>query len=471
MSALSYSEFLGQKRHVAPSLGVDVADNDLHPSLFPHQRDLTRWALRKGRCALFCDTGLGKTRMQLEWARLCGERTLILAPLSVARQTVAEAAAMGIEARYARSQSEAGSHITVTNYEMLHAFDPAAFGAVVLDESSILKAFSGVVKRRLVEAWRGTRYKLCCTATPAPNDVVELCNHADFLEVMKPSDMLSTFFISKGDDQKDSRFRLKRHAREAFFRWLASWSASLTRPGELGYSDDGYVLPPLEIAPAIVESDYVPDGSLFFTGLKGVQDRAAVRAATVGERVAAAVEIVNREPGEQWILWCGRNDEARMLTAAISGAVNVEGAMAPDAKADAIERFQSGEHRVLVTKPTVAGFGMNFQNAARMVFVGLGDSYEQYYQAIRRCYRFGQRRPVKVHIVLSDPERAVFENVLRKEEEHRQTMRELIAAVVRYERAEIGGQRDRDDYQPTRELFVPAWLTTCIDLEEENACA
>lgn len=465
-----YREFLRGKTHLAPSTGIDVPSEALHPSLFPHQRDLTRWALRKGRCALFCDTGLGKTRMQLEWARLCGERTLILAPLSVARQTVAEAQAMGIDVRYARSEADASGRITVTNYEMLHMFDPSHFGAVVLDESSILKAYSGTTKRKLVEAWRGTRYKLCCTATPAPNDVVELCNHADFLEVMKPSDMLSTFFISKGDDQKDSRFRLKRHAREAFFRWLASWSVSLTRPGELGYSDEGYVLPPLGIHPAIVGSNYVPEGALFFMGLKGVQDRAAVRKATVTDRVAEALAIVEREPGEQWILWCGRNDEANALTKSIPGAVNVEGAMSPDAKADAIERFQSGEHRVMVTKPTVAGFGMNFQNAARMVFVGIGDSYEQYYQSIRRCYRFGQSRAVDVHIVLSEPERAVYENVLRKEDEHRQTMRELIAAVVRYERAEIAGHRERDDYQPTQEIIIPPWLATC-EMEEEDACA
>src|SRR5579885_1359189 len=237
-----YERFLASKRLVAPSGGQEIDAGAIHPSLFPFQRALVRWAVRKGRAALFADTGLGKSFMQLEWARLIGTRTLIVAPLGVARQTVSEAARLGIDLVYARAQADAGDGLTITNYEMVEHFDAAAFGAVVLDESSILKSLDGKTKARLIEMFAETPYRLCCTATPAPNDITEIANHAEFLGIMRRVDMLASFFV-----HDDAGWRLKGHAERAFYRWLASWAMAVRKPSDLGpqYSDDGYDLPPL----------------------------------------------------------------------------------------------------------------------------------------------------------------------------------------------------------------------------------
>lgn len=457
---VSYQDFLATKKIVAPTLGMDVERDAISDVLFEFQRDLVHWALRKGRAAIFADTGLGKTLMQLEWARLTGERTLILAPLAVAQQTIREAEKLGLDTAYAPNQKAAGSKIVVSNYERLDRFDPDAFGAVVLDESSILKSFSGVTKKALVEAFRSIELRLCCTATPAPNDTVEVCNHADFLSLMSPADMLSSFFISKGSDQKSGRFRLKRHARDAFYRWLASWSMSLKKPSDLGYPDDGFELPPLEILPTFIDTDWTPDDQLFATGLQGVTHRAEVRRATLDGRIDAAAELVDAESDQQWLVWTGLNDEANGICKHIDEAVNVQGSDSPERKAEVLSAFAAGEVRVMVTKPSIAGFGMNFQSCSRMAFVGLGDSYEQYYQAIRRCWRFGQTRPVHAHVVLSKIERAIFDNVLDKEAKARELSRELVRNVSEFERAEIASAATTKDYDFGDEMEVPAWLQT-----------
>ena len=427
-----YDTFLAQKRIVAPMVGRDIAMVDIHPALFDFQRDLVRWAVRKGRAALFADTGLGKTRMQVEWARLIGGLALIVAPLSVARQTVKEAAKIGVTVTYVRQPSEIGeSGIYITNYELIERFTSDRFTAIVLDESSILKALDGKTRQRLTELFANTPYRLCCTATPAPNDIAEIANHAEFLGVMRRVEMLASFFV-----HDDEGWRLKRHAETAFYRWMASWAMSVRRPSDLGYSDDGYALPPLTVSPLWVSSDYVPDGQMFFTALKGIQGRTAVRKGTLDQRVAAAAALVNADD-QPWIVWCGLNDESDALAAAIPGAVVVEGAMTPDEKAARLEAFQDGAYRVLITKPKIAGFGMNFQHCARMVFVGLSDSFEAYYQCIRRCYRFGQTRPVDARIVLSDAEEAIYHNVMQKELEAQTMSQKLIEQVQAYERAEI----------------------------------
>lgn len=445
-NTISYEEFLTTKRIVTRDSGMACDPSSINPILFPFQRDLVRWALRKGRAALFADTGLGKSFMQLEWARLTGERTLIVAPLSVARQTVAEAAKLGIEITYTRSGDELPTRICITNYEMLDHFDPKAFGAVVLDESSILKALTGKTRQKLVEMFSETRYRLACTATPAPNDIAELGNHAEFLGVMSHQEMLSSFFVH-GDMGKGQRqgWRLKGHARDAFYRWLSSWAMSVRRPSDLGYSDDGYVLPELNIESAFVKTNYVPDGQLLFTGLHGIQDRIKVRKETTSDRVAAAAELVNSQGG-QWIVWHGLNDEGYQLRDAIADGVLVEGKQTPEQKADALERFQDGDIRVLITKPEIAGFGMNFQQAHQMVFVGLNDSFEKYYQSIRRCWRFGQTRPVDVHIVLADVERDIYQNVIRKEQEANKMIGSLIESVQEFERLELAGADDEWEY-------------------------
>lgn len=422
---------------------------------------MVRWALRKGRAAIFADTGLGKTIMQLAWAQHAGARVLILAPLGVARQTVREGQRWGIGVEYRRSGADAADGITITNYEMLPHFNPAEFDAVVLDESSILKNFEGKTRSSLIAAFRATPMRLCCTATPAPNDIAELANHAEFLSLMTRVEMLASFFV-----HDDEGWRLKGHAREPFYRWLASWGMSLKRPSDLGYSDLGYDLPGLSIRPEIVATDYAPPGQLFATTLKGVGDRAMVRKATMADRVARAAELINAEPDEPWIAWCGLNDEGTTLAAAIPGAVLVEGSQSPEHKADALEAFAAGKVRVLVTKPSIAGFGLNFQHCARMVFVGLSDSYETYYQSMRRCYRFGQEREVRAHIVLTEPEESIYTNVLRKERDAEDTAAQLLQHVAAFEREEIGNAgRDKFVYSATEETG-PSWRMMLGDSAE-----
>ncbi len=433
---MDYSEFLAGKSRRAASVAVEVAPVDLHPSLFGWQRDLVCWAARKGRAALFADTGLGKTRMQVEWARLVADTSLIVAPLSVAAQTVPEAIGIGVYARHARDQSQVdGPGVWVTSYEMADRFDPSAFGAVVLDESSILKATDGKTRARLTAAFAGVPMRLACTATPAPNDVAELSNHAEFLGVCSRAEMLAAWFVH--DDQG---WRLKGHAREAFYRWLASWAMSLRRPSDLGYSDEGYDLPPLSIVPQIVSGDWGEGGTLLGPTLGGVTGRARMRRLTLDARVARAATLVGSVPVDPWIVWCGLNDEAEMVTTAIAehgSVVNVTGSMSPDAKAGALQAFRRGDFRHLVTKPSIAGFGMNFQHCHQMAFLGLGDSFESYYQCIRRSYRYGQHMPVTAHVVLSDVEEPIFHNVLRKEAEARSTAAGLVRHTAAYEREEL----------------------------------
>lgn len=426
----SYADFLIAKTAIAHGEGVTVDDADINPVLFPFQRDLTRWALRKGRAAIFADTGLGKTFMQVEWARLTGERTLIAAPLSVARQTVAEAMRLGVEVKYARSQADAGQ-ITITNYEMLDHFAAAAFGAIVLDESSILKSYDGKTRTRLIEQFRNTPLRLCCTATPAPNDIAELANHAEFLGILTRAEMLASFFV-----HDDEGWRLKGHAQEPFYRWLASWGMTLKTPSDLGYSDEGYILPGLEIVPHIIKVDYAPEGQMLFTKLKGIGDRSAVRKETLTERVETAAKLIN-ESDEPWIAWVGLNQEGIDLAALIPDCVLIEGSQTPESKAERLEKFIDGRVRVMVSKCSISGYGLNLQRCSRMVFVGLSDSYEQYYQAIRRCYRFGQTQRVEAHIVITEPEEAVYENVLRKEREADSMTRKLVKEAASYEKAEI----------------------------------
>ncbi len=442
-----YEEFLETKRRVVHPHGPKLEAEALHPELFPFQRDITRWAIRRGRAAIFAGTGMGKTIMQLEWARHVADRVLILAPLAVSQQTVREGERFGIPVAPCRTGSDAPPDgISITNYEMVEHFDAAAFGGVVLDESSILKNFAGKMRSQLIHRFKDVPYRLACTATPAPNDIAEIANHAEFLGVMTRTEMLAQFFV-----HDDDGWRLKGHAREPFFRWLASWAITLSMPSDLGYEDDGFVLPPLEVAPHFIMSDYQPPGMLFPTGLRGIQDRSAVRRATVDERVAYAAEMIRETPG-QWIAWCGLNSEGRKLGAALMDAVVVEGQDPPESKAAALLAFADGAIRVLVTKRRIAGFGMNFQNCHQVAFVGLNDSWEQYYQAIRRCWRFGQTEPVRVVPILTELEGTIWSNVRAKEQEAERMQRDLIAEVAGYEEAALqAGDGGGNQYQQGEE--------------------
>lgn len=421
---MSYAAFLSSKHRRIPDFGIAIDESDVHKKLYDWQRRIVVWTVGRGRAAVFADCGLGKTFMQLEWARLLGGTALIIAPLSVARQTVREAHKIGSDVRYVRSGEEVeGPGVWITNYEMADRFRPTDFDSVVLDESSILKNVDGKTRRALTHDWRDVPYRLACTATPAPNDVAELTNHAEYLGVMSRAEMLAAYFVH---DEK--LWRLKGHASESMFRWMASWAVALRKPSDLGYPDGGFNLPALRIMPEVVRVELTPEGQLFATDLGGIGGRAAARRSTLDARVERAASLASGK--HQWIVWCGLNDEADRLGSLIDGAVNVPGSWSPDSKAAALEAFQDGDIRVLVTKPSIAGFGMNFQNCSRTVFCGIGDSYESYYQAIRRCWRFGQTEPVNVHIVVSELEQQIVENVRRKEAESARTTDRLVRYVA-----------------------------------------
>ncbi len=425
----TYAEFIARKRKAFA--GNSLPTQRIPARLFDWQASITRWAIKKGRCALFEDCGLGKTFQQLAWADNVPGRCLIFAPLCVAEQTVQEAAKLGIEIVYATSQPmAAGARIVITNYERLDGFHPEDFAGVVLDESSILKSFDGKTRTRLIAAFRDTPYRLCCTATPSPNDIAELANHAEFLGLCTRAEFLATWFVH--DDQG---WRLKGHARQPFYRWLASWAIALRTPSDIGYSDDGFTLPSLSIIDHVVDGG--DTGGVLFPelGMKGIVGRQKARRASKDDRCAKVAELA--AGSEQWLLWCGLNEESDWLAEGIDGAVNVQGSDTYESKRRAILGFCDGSVRVLVTKMRIAGFGMNFQHCHNMAFVGLGDSYEQYYQAIRRCWRFGQKEPVNAHIVISNSERAVVSNVRRKQSESQEMTSQIISEMRDFEREEL----------------------------------
>jgi len=476
--SLSYGEFMRTKVARVEATGPDVPDSAIHPALYPFQRPIIRWALRKGRASIWADCGLGKTLMQLEWARLIGGRGLILAPLAVAKQTSAEAKKIGLEVPYCRNAGEITGDISITNYERIDAFDSAEFNWVVLDESSILKGFAGKTRKRLTERFAKTPYRLCCTATPAPNDYLELGNHAEFLGIMTWQEMAAMFFVHDGMSSGNARgnpWRLKGHAEGDFWRWLVSWGVFVRNPADIGFPDDRFNLPELSIRESIVKSNVTPEGYLFGTKMSGVKDRANVRRHTLDARVGAATKLIGKR-GEQWIAWVGLNDEGRALEDAIPGSVLVEGADEAEDKAERLLAFARGEYRVLITKPRIAGFGMNFQNCARMVFVGLGDSYEQYYQCIRRCWRYGQTRPVEAHIVVSNLEVDIVANVKRKEQDADKLSREMVSQMGSLEKKELPGGASTDNGHKRDKITDDEWWTLrlgdCVeeldDLDESS---
>lgn len=440
-----YQEFLATKQFVVRGQGHEIGLEDVNPVLFPFQRMIVKWAVGKGRAAIFAHTGLGKTIMQVEWARLINPqgRTLIIAPLGVTSQTVNEARdLLGLTIHYTRSGSDLIDGINITNYEMVKHFDADQFDAVVLDESSILKGLDSKTRRLLTEMFVDTPYRLCCTATPAPNDYSEIGRHSEFLGYLSDQEMLAAFFVNDMK-MKDGTWRLKKNAVKAFYRWLASWSISILKPSDLGFEDAGYDLPPLNIETHFVESTFVPEGQMFFTGLKGITDRSNVRKGTLANRVQKTAEIVNASI-EQFIVWHGLNDEGHELLKLIPDAELIEGATPMDKKLAISERFKAGQTRVLISKASIFGFGMNFQFVHNMVFAGMNDSWEQYYQAIRRCWRFKQRHPVNVHVVLADIEDEIWHNIQIKEQQAMTMLNELIQHVRSYEVEELYNMVHKD---------------------------
>ena len=457
----AYEDFLARKAVVDPMTGLaDVAG--LPERLFPFQRDITTWALKRGRAALFAGTGLGKSFMELAWAdavhRETGKDILHLAPLAVTAQMVREAEKFGIAAQQVRSQNECVGGVSITNYQKLEHFDMSRFGGVILDESSILKSYDGHYRTRLIEVCAGIPFRLAATATPAPNDFMELGNHAEFLGVMSYTDMLATFFTHDGSETQ--KWRLKGHAESEFWKWMASWAVMLRKPSDLGYPNEGYDLPPLVQTQHTVGVDYAPDietGLLFPIQAASLQERIAARRGTVEERVAKAATITPSDRPFMW--WCNLNAESEALVKAIPGAVEVRGSDSEEDKERKILDFIHGRIRVMVSKPSIMGFGLNFQHCADTGFVGLNDSFEQVYQAIRRFWRFGQTRPVNVHFIAAETEGAVVANLKRKEADADR----MAAAMVMHTadlsaRAVRGSERDRPNYDPQTPVSIPSWL-------------
>jgi superfamily II DNA or RNA helicase len=414
---VSYAEFLATKAKRAPEIGRACDASEVNPMLHDWQREIVAWAVRKGRAAIWADTGLGKTFMQIEWARLSAQplvlnRALIVAPLAVCQQTIREGAKLGVDIRYLR-EDDGEKGLIITNFEMMDRFSPDTLDAVVLDEASILKQSDGKTRTKLIKHFASVSARLACTATPAPNDPEELTNQAEFLGVMPRVEMLSAYFIHDQDG-----WRQKGHAVGPMYRWMASWAVALRRPSDIGYDDTGYVLPPLTIVPEVVDVEMAPeDGALFRASIGGVSGRAQVRRATLDARIERTADVVEAAPkGEPWLIFCGLNDEQDALAKEFGeDAFSITGSMTPELKVDLLYRWLDGERPILISKTSILGMGINAQHCARVAFVGLSDSFESYYQGIRRCWRHGQRRPVSAHIVVSQLESQIAANVQRKE--------------------------------------------------------
>jgi len=459
LERMKYQKFLADKKFTDPHTGHEP--ETISDILFDFQKDIVRWAVRRGRAALFCDCGLGKTIMQLEWAshvikQTCGD-VLILAPLAVSAQTAREAKnLLNMPVKICASQEEIEPGINITNYEKLHHFDPDHFSGVVLDESSIIKHHTSKTRDQLLAAFQDTPYRLACTATPSPNDFMELGNHAEFLGVMTRTEMLSMYFIHDGGET--AKWRLKGHAQDDFWKFLCSWAVMVRKPSDLGYQDGGFTLPGITIHNHTIKTPGPRNGMLFAIAAKTLSDRRSARKESLVDRVKIAADLVNSS-SDPWIAWCNLNVESEMLARMIPDAVEVKGADDNRHKENAMLGFADGKHRVLVSKPSIAGFGMNFQHCNNMAFVGLSDSFEAYYQATRRCWRFGQKRPVNVHVITSELEGAVVANIRRKEKDAETMATSMVEHMSSISSLEIKGiSRTVTEYEPKQRIIIPRFL-------------
>lgn len=423
----SYAAFLDRRRDARHEHGFDP--ETVSEALYPFQREVVAWATRKGRAGIFADCGLGKTPMQLEWARLVSERVggevLILAPLAVAAQTIREGDKFGIEVTHGRDGDERG-RIVVTNYERLSRFADRDWSAVVLDESSILKSFDGKTRAGLTGWAQSIQYRLCATATPSPNDYEELGGHSEFLGVLNRRQMLAEFFVNDGIEA--AHWRLKGYAGGIYWQWIRSWAQAFRTPADLGYPEDGFALPSLNVSLRSVEGDHVSEDRLFAVPVSTLAERRQARRESLSQRVEAAAELANATAGPL-VVWCDLNVESEALARTIPDAAEVTGSMPPDQKEERLLAFTEGSLRVLVTKPKIGGWGLNWQHCHQMIFVGLSDSYESYYQAVRRCWRFGQTQPVDVTIIASHREQTVLDNIARKQRQADEMFEQMVAAA------------------------------------------
>jgi DNA modification methylase len=436
---MNYDQFTSSKRKHSANYGFDPLP--ITAPLFDWQAHILRWAVSKGRAALFEDCGLGKTAQQLEWAsqifRKTGGSVLILAPLAVGEQTRLEGVKFGIDSKVVSDHSEiVQPGIYITNYEKIEHFHCEDFAGVVLDESSILKSFTGKVRKQLTQAFSKTPYRLCCTATPSPNDYTELGQHADFLGICTPAQMLCTYFIN--DTFNTGDWRLKRHAEDSFWQWLASWAACVSKPSDIGYSDDGYDLPALHMDSLVVKVDQTSEKDeeeLFRVATLSATTMHKEMRLTAPARSDAVADKVNNSD-ESWIVWCNTNLEADLLKERIPDAIEVRGSDSVKAKRDRLAAFTNGEARVIITKPSIAGYGLNWQHCRNVAFVGLSYSFEDFYQALRRSYRFGQDREVNALIVQAETEGAIVKSIQRKIKQHETMQKQMKKAAAELKTSE-----------------------------------
>lgn len=461
-----YEAFLANKTEVFHGVGFEP--EDMNTSLKPFQRDIVRWACKKGRAAIFADCGMGKSLMQLAWAdqihKKTGGNVLILAPLAVAQQTQREGDKFGIKATYSRDGKVKGP-ITTANYEMLQHFCAKDFVGVVIDESSILKAVDGKTRNQIIQTFRGVDYRLACTATPAPNDFVELGNHSDFLGVMSQTEMLAKFFYHDGGETQN--WTLKGHAEEEFWKFVCSWAVMIRKPSDIGHDDTGYELPPLNYNQITVETESADMFAAFTSEANTLTEQRAARRESLDARVQACADLVNGDK-ETWIVWCDLNSEGDLLESKIDGAIQISGADSLDLKESKLKQFMDGTARVLVTKPKVAGFGLNLQHCHKQAFVGVTHSFESYYQAVRRCWRFGQEHPVDVNVFCSDREGAVVANLKRKEQDSGTMITEMLKHVSVHQ--DLGKTHRMHDEYKRDKAEGNGWtvhLGDCVEVAKE----
>ena len=458
-----YATWLHNKTDETRTVGLAEKDIVLLDKMFPHEKALTSWALRRGSAAIFADTGLGKTLMELVWAQNIARkgRVLILTPLAVAQQTEREGARFGIECAYRREDQ--GDAITIANYDILDHFDVSKFAGIVLDESGILKNFSGATRTEIIQTFQNTPYRLACTATPAPNDYTELGNHTEFLGIKTRTEMLSEYFVHDGETT--SEWRLKGHAVESFWRWVCQWGAIVRRPSDLGFDDHRFELPALRMHERVLRVDHREawaGGTLFLNEAMTLGEQRSVRRATIDKRVEAAAELATGD--DSVLIWGELNDECDAIENAIPGCVQVKGSDSPEDKVERLLGFADGKYRTLVSKTKIAGHGLNLQRCHRMIFLGASHSFEQTYQAIRRCWRFGQTQPVDVFMIRTETDAQIMLNYKRKEADA-QKMADATAPIVREAvRESVGSSmREWNEYNAGQEMIVPTWCSSEVE--------
>ena len=457
---MDYKEFLKTKELKTIKAGFDVPDEWINKRLFPFQRDIVKWAIKKGKAAILTGCGTGKTVMLLSYGdavhRHTGGSVLILSPLSVVKQTQREAEKFGIcTVTICRSQEDVTEGVNITNYEMVEHFDPDKFVCVILDESSILKSFTSKTRGLLTDMFHHTPYKLLCTATIAPNDYTEIGTSSEFLGIMSRSEMLATYFIHDGGDT--SKWRLKKAGVNKFWEWFATWAIYFNSPADLDYDAKDYELPKLNLKKIYTKSE-VEDYEMFVRLAETLEERRNARKESMDDRTQQAADLCNNS-SEQWLVWCDFNNESAMLKSKLTDCVEVKGSDSPEFKADTSIDFSQGDVRVLISKPSIYGFGSNWQNCHNMIFCGLSDSYEQFYQAVRRCWRFGQDQEVNVFIIISEKEKNVLDNIKSKQSRMDEMQRQMTNLMKSVTLSEIKHTtRITTDYKPTERSVKPAWM-------------